>query len=162
MATVTEERERLEALILTMPVGGDENTHLALLDRYAEPNEPLSAAQVPGFFVSRAGRAEHQIDGSEYFTSRRWLVWIVAAEIEDDTIGSKQAADESAEDLLDEVLTFLFKYPTLKLGDDDLPHTQGITIRDDGVKEYQRSTKRYSALPILVDIGSYRNPWSET
>ncbi len=160
MATVTQERERLEALMMTVPIGEDGLGTLALLDRYADPNEPLTSDQVPGFFVSRAGRAEHSKDGDDRFTSRRWLIWIAAAEIEDDTIGSKQDADEAAEGLLDTVLDFLFKYPNLELSGVALPHTQGITVRDDGVKEYQRSTKRYSALPILVDIASYRNPWS--
>lgn len=152
MATTTAIRTRLETLMLAAPGS------LELLDRYADPNTPLTAAQVPGFFIGRAGRAEHENSaGYEQFTTRRWLIWIVAAEVADDTIGSKEAADEAAEALLDNIIWYLRKHENLELDGTDNGIVQGISIKDDGVKEYQRSTKRYAALPIMLDISSIRS-----
>ena len=154
MASTTQIRQRLEALMLLAPGG------LELLDRYADPNTPLTAAQVPGFFIGRAGRAEHENSASyEQFTTRRWLIWIVAAEVADDTVGAKETADETAETLLDDIIRYLRIHTSLDLEGTDagLSGVQGVSIKDDGVKEYQRSTKRYAALPIMLDISSRRN-----
>ena len=131
---------------------------LELLDRYADPNTPLTAAQVPGFFVGRAGRAEHENSaGNELFTTRRWLIWVVAAEYLDDLSDTKEAVDDAAEALLDDIIFYLRKHPQLDLEGTDAGIVQGISIKDDGVKEYQRSTKRYAALPIMLDVGNHRS-----
>lgn len=154
MATTTQIKARLEALMLLAPGS------LELLDRYADPNTPLTASQVPGFFVGRAGRAEHEnTAGYELFTTRRWLIWVVAAEYLDDLSDTKEAIDDAAEALLDDIIWYLRKHVCLGLDgtDNALSGVQGISLKDDGVKEYQRATKRYAALPIMVDIASIRS-----
>ena len=88
-------------------------------------------------------------------TTRRWLIWVVASEVLDDEIGNKEAADEAAEALLDDIVFYLRNQ--IQLSDVRPFGVQGMSIKDDGVKEYQRSTKRYSALPIMLDIASYRS-----
>ena len=134
--------------------------NLELLDRYADPNEPLEDGLIPGFFIGRAGRAEHENSaGYEQFTTRRWLIWIVAAEYADDFSATKEEIDEAAEALLDDIIWYLRKHTDLDLEGTDagLSGVQGMSIKDDGVKEYQRSTKRYAALPIMLDIASKRS-----
>ena len=154
MATTTEVRERLEALMNVAP------GIVGKLDRYADPNDPLEDSQLPGYFVGRAGRAEHEnAAAGEQFTSRRWLIWVVACEVLDDLSATKQDADETAEALLDDLIWYLRQHPQLELEDTDngLSGVQAISIKDDGVKEYQRSTKRYAALPIMIDVATRRS-----
>ena len=88
---------------------------------------------------------------------RRWLIWVVAAEYLDDLSDTKEAVDDAAEALLDDIIFYLRKHPQLNLEGTDEGIVQGISIKDDGVKEYQRSTKRYAALPIMLDVGNYRS-----
>lgn len=157
MATVRQIREHLETLMqsFSTTLDGQEVT-LTLVDRYVNPNAPIPRDSLPAYFVSRAGRAEHEKNGDDRFTSRRWVLWIVAAEFADNNPTAKKEADDRAEDLLDPILDFLYE----DTGLDDLAGVQGASIRDDGVKEYDRATRRYSALPILIDVASNRNPWS--
>lgn len=154
MATTTEVRTRLEALMDAAP------GIVSKLDRYADPNDPLEDSQIPGYFVGRAGRAEHEnAAANEQFTSRRWLIWVVTGEYIDDLSATKEDVDEAAEAFLDDIIWYLRQHPQLELEDTDngLSGVQGISIKDDGVKEYQRSTKRYAALPIMIDVATRRS-----
>lgn len=159
MATIRQIRESLETVLKAFSAEIDEETvTLTLVDRYVDANHGIPPSSLPAFFVSRAGRAEHELSGDDRFTSRRLVAWIVAAEFGDDNPIGKENADEQAEDLIDPIVDFLFQNLTL----DHLAGVQGLSIRDDGVKQYDRASKHYSAIPILIDVGSIRNPWSET
>lgn len=154
MATTTQIRARLALLMLAAP------GNLTHLERYANPNDPLNTDDLPGFFIGRAGRAEHEnTAGSELFTTRRWLIWVVVNEIEDDTITAKETSEDEAEAYLDDIIWYLRSHLALDLVGTDagLSGVQGISIKDDGIKEYERSTKRYNAIPIMLDVASYRS-----
>lgn len=156
MATIKEQRERLEALFATAP------GITSILDRYKDDTEPIPTDQLPGVIVFRAGRAAHESPSSDdYFSTRLWLAWVVVQEIEDMNRESKRAADDTAEELLDPIIKYLQKHRQLQLDDVDLPGVEGITVRDDGVKEDQVSGKRYSVLPILIDVGNTTDTGSE-
>lgn len=153
MASSAEIRERLEYLMDNAP------GVISKLNRYNDdPNTPLEGVQLPGYFIRKAGRAEHTYSAAgELFTSRRWLIWIVVQEITND-VSSKETADNEAEDLLDDVIWYLRQHSGLDgANDNGLPGVYGMSLKDNGIEEYQRATKRYSALPILAEIGSYRS-----
>lgn len=154
MASTADIRTRLEYLMDNAP------GIMSKLNRYDD--NPTTAidpdAVLPAYFIGRAGRAEHENSaGGEQFTSRRWLIWIVAAEVAANTIDAQENADEAAEALLDDIVWYLRQHEDLDYGEDDNGIVQGISIKDDGVKEYQRATKRYAALPIMLDIASIRS-----
>jgi len=159
MPSVTTIRQRLEYLMDS--ASGIESQ----ISRYNDdPTTPLEEVDLPAYFVDRAGRAEHQnAAAQELFTSRRWLIWVVVQEIADNTIDSKQEADEAAEDLLDDLMYYLSQHSHLDVDengniDNGLSGLQGINWLGDGVKkEYQRATKRYSALAIIAEVGSNRS-----
>lgn len=153
MPSTTEIRTRIEALMDLAPGG------LTKIDRYEDPNEPIPSDSIPAYFVGRAGRAEHQNSAAqELFTTRRWLIWVVAAEIEDDNPTARETADETAEALLDDLIYYFRQRPNLELDTDaGLSGIQGISIKDDGLKGYQRTPKNYVAIPIMLDVASLRS-----
>ena len=127
----------------------------AVIGRYKDDNNAIKVDELPGVIVSRADSAEHDNTSySDHFTSRAWVVWIVVQEIIPQNPASKEAADDAAEDMIDPIIDYLMQHQTLDYEGDDL--VEGITVRDAGVDEYQRAGKRYSAVPILLNIAYSR------
>lgn len=128
----------------------------AELTNFANPKVPIDPNDLPGFFIHRATRGEHNFPAAASIgTTRTFLVVVLVTEIPPlDPVG-KEAAYESAEDFIDNIPLLLAQNRALLDADGRaLPGVAGITrLIDDIPEEMQRDTKKsYLAIPYRISV----------
>lgn len=156
-ATTAEIKARLVALLSNVEGMSSDTPEITAFD---DPNVTINPDSLPGFVVYRPGRSQHRLAAAHELTSTQsWLVVVIAAEILDDNPQSKEEGIEAAENLLDNVILYLASKQQLQLPgtDNGLRGVRNITLSDDGAGEsVNRGTKRYSTIPVRIDITKIR------